>query len=84
MFSNLLYIVAIAICNPSIPVEKCSYVVADELKRYWYYRPNYDLCIEYANKIILSENLLKNNNHARVYCLKAETFNQARSEIITK
>lgn len=84
MFSNLLYILAIAICNPSIPVENCSWIVADDLKRYWFYRPSYELCIEYASDMISAENLLKPGDYARVYCLQAEAFQDAKSEIIQR
>ena len=84
MFSNLLYIVAVAICNSSIPVEKCSWIYADDMKRYWIYRPTYELCVEFGKQMIESEGLLKNDDYARIYCLRAEGFSQAKSEVVTQ
>ena len=82
MFGSLLYIVAVAVCNPSIPVDKCSWMYADDLKRYWIYRPTYELCVEFGKEMMRVERLLRSGDYARIYCLRAEGFSDAKSEVV--
>jgi len=82
--SNLLFIVAIAICGPDIPEEKCSWIYANDLKRHWIYRPTKQACIDFAQKTLLDDAALQNGDYAKVYCIRAQTFQQAETFIIHK
>jgi len=78
----MLYIVAIAICSLNIAEEECSHVVADRFVRYWYYRPTQELCLEYARDMIAATGLVEPDQYAKVYCVRAETFQEAETTII--
>jgi len=80
--SNLLFIVAIAICGPDIPEEKCSWIYANDLKRHWVYRPTKQACIEFAKNTLLEGKVLIGGDFAKVYCIRAQTFEQADTAII--
>lgn len=78
----MLYIVAIAICGLEIPPEDCSNLTAGHLERHWIYRPSIELCVEYARDVIATSGLDLSGRYPKVFCMRAETFEEAHSIIL--
>lgn len=76
--SNLLYIVAVAICPLDYAFE-CNRTMAPDFHTFWFYRPNLEECQKYGREMLEMMGFDAFTHQARVYCVRAETFQDAES-----
>lgn len=79
----MLYLVAIAYCLNGTPVDECDHVYARKVDRHWIYRSDIDGCLSTARDVADREFIRDNDVYPKVFCIRAETFNKAHSEVLT-
>ena len=76
----MLYLPVVFFCAMTVPEPECSHVTAHAVERPWVYRATLDECISFATEIAVRSDMA--DRYAKVYCIRAETYDQAHSEII--
>jgi len=82
LFGPNLYLVAIAVCGQEIDPDRCGPWTTYDFHKFWVYRPSLDACASYADAMLETLEFDPVTQVARVYCVRAETFQDAHQFII--
>lgn len=74
----MLYIVAIALCPIDYAYE-CNRTMSPDFRTFWFYRPNLEACERYGRQMLEQLDFDAATHQARIYCVRAETFDNAES-----